>query len=146
MSPKKNDKKKPKSVKPKAKRGKPEDRPEEKKEKKTAKANKRVEKTTKKEIDYVTTSDYIWRWDTDWFWCSKHFLVQNPLVRFFWPQQKLRSTTYWKIRKWAHDSTLAKALLVFQKKQESIVQDVEVPIDHAPEFIEFFHKEMERPI
>jgi len=96
----------------------------------------------KKEIDYVTTSDYIWRWDTDWFWCSKHFLVQNPLVRFFWPQQKLRSTTYWKIRKWAHDSTLAKALLVFQKKQESIVQDVEVPIDHAPEFIEFFHKEI----
>ena len=74
--------------------------------------------------------------------CSKLFLVQNPLVRFFWPQQKLRSTTYWKIRKWAHDSTLAKALLVFQKKQESIVQDVEVPIDHAPEFIEFFHKEL----
>ena len=21
--------------------------------------------------DYLTTEGYIWRWDTDWFWCSK---------------------------------------------------------------------------
>ena len=23
-----------------------------------------------KEIDYLTVRDFIWRWDTDWFWCS----------------------------------------------------------------------------
>jgi hypothetical protein len=23
----------------------------------------------------------LWRWDTDWFWCSKNLFAQNPLVR-----------------------------------------------------------------
>lgn len=26
-----------------------------------------------RETNYLTAHDYIWRWDTDWFWCSKHF-------------------------------------------------------------------------
>ncbi|MCL4802614.1 MAG: FAD-binding oxidoreductase, partial [Burkholderiales bacterium] len=26
--------------------------------------------------DYLTTRDYIWRWDTDWFWCSKNLYAQ----------------------------------------------------------------------
>ena len=25
--------------------------------------------------------DYLWRWDTDWFWCSRAFGVQRPWVR-----------------------------------------------------------------
>ncbi len=24
--------------------------------------------------DFLTTRDYLWRWDTDWFWCSRNFL------------------------------------------------------------------------
>ena len=24
------------------------------------------------------THDYLWRWDTDWFWCSRAFGAQNP--------------------------------------------------------------------
>ena len=35
----------------------------------------------KRELDYLTVKDYIWRWDTDWFWCSKVFHAQNPIVR-----------------------------------------------------------------
>ena len=31
--------------------------------------------------DFLTVRDYIWRWDTDWFWCSRAFGVQNPAVR-----------------------------------------------------------------
>ncbi|HQR79901.1 MAG TPA: FAD-binding protein, partial [Actinomycetota bacterium] len=27
--------------------------------------------------DVLTTLDYLWRWDTDWFWCSAAFGVQN---------------------------------------------------------------------
>ena len=27
--------------------------------------------------DFLTIKDYIWRWDTDWFWCSRPFGVQN---------------------------------------------------------------------
>ena len=29
-----------------------------------------------KKTDYLTTHDYLWRWDTDWFWCSKQFFLQ----------------------------------------------------------------------
>ena len=24
-----------------------------------------------REQDHLKTLDYIWRWDTDWFWCSR---------------------------------------------------------------------------
>ena len=25
-----------------------------------------------KPLDYMSNRDYLWRWDTDWFWCSKN--------------------------------------------------------------------------
>ncbi|WP_324613471.1 FAD-binding oxidoreductase [Agromyces kandeliae] len=31
--------------------------------------------------DRLTIHDYLWRWDTDWFWCSQAFGAQHPLVR-----------------------------------------------------------------
>ncbi|MDQ4102807.1 MAG: FAD-binding oxidoreductase, partial [Actinomycetota bacterium] len=31
--------------------------------------------------DILTTHDYLWRWDTDWFWCSRAFGAQNPRIR-----------------------------------------------------------------
>src|ERR671916_140492 len=27
--------------------------------------------------DFLTVRDYLWRWDTDWFWCSRAFGVQR---------------------------------------------------------------------
>ena len=38
--------------------------------------------------------DYLWRWDTDWFWCSGAFGVQNPTVRRLWPRRWRRSDVY----------------------------------------------------
>ena len=34
-----------------------------------------------RETDLLTTYDYLWRWDTDWFWCSGAFGAQNPRLR-----------------------------------------------------------------
>ena len=31
--------------------------------------------------DWLTVRDFLWRWDTDWFWCSRNLLAQHPLVR-----------------------------------------------------------------
>ena len=31
--------------------------------------------------DYLTARDYLWRWDTDWFWCSQNLGAQHPLLR-----------------------------------------------------------------
>ena len=47
-----------------------------------------------RETDLLTTYDYLWRWDTDWFWCSRAFGAQHPLVRRLWPRRLRRSDTY----------------------------------------------------
>ncbi len=47
--------------------------------------------------DRLTVHDYLWRWDTDWFWCSKAFGAQHPLVRRLWPRRYRRSSFYWKL-------------------------------------------------
>src|SRR3989344_5997548 len=45
--------------------------------------------------DYLTVRDFIWRWDTDWFWCSKNLFAQNPLTRrLVYGRQRLNSITY----------------------------------------------------
>jgi hypothetical protein len=53
-----------------------------------------------KREDWLTTHDYLWRWDTDWFWCSKNLLAQNPLVRRLYGRERLGSRTYSKIMRW----------------------------------------------
>lgn len=35
-----------------------------------------------REEDCLSIQDYIWRWDTDWFWCARAFGMENPLIRF----------------------------------------------------------------
>jgi len=48
-----------------------------------------------RESDVLTIHDYLWRWDTDWFWCSRAFGAQKRWVRRLWPKAKLRSDVYW---------------------------------------------------
>ena len=47
--------------------------------------------------DRLTIHDYLWRWDTDWFWCSRAFGAQNPRLRRLWPRRYRRSSFYWKL-------------------------------------------------
>ena len=35
-------------------------------------------RSSERETDALTMNDYLWRWDTDWFWCSGAFGAQNP--------------------------------------------------------------------
>ena len=97
----------------------------------------------RKQIDYLTTHDYLWRWDTDWFWCSKHFFAQHPLVRWLWGRKHLNSTVYWKLRKLFNDSRIAQLVArALGGRQEAVIQDVEIPIEHAPAFARFFNREI----
>lgn len=95
-----------------------------------------------KKVDYLTAYDYIWRWDTDWFWCSKNFGVQNPFVRALagpW----LGSRTYWKIMHWnrRHRFTeLVKKVTRNKRVDESVIQDVQIPVERAHEFLALFHE------
>jgi len=94
--------------------------------------------------DVLTIHDYLWRWDTDWFWCSRAFGAQQPLIRHLWPKAKLRSDFYWKLIALDHKHDVSGKLNRIQGKpqREAVVQDIEVPIDRLPEFLEFFHREV----
>lgn len=97
-----------------------------------------------KREDVLTIHDYLWRWDTDWFWCSRAMGAQKPLIRRFWPKSKLRSDVYWKIVAWDRKFGLsAKAARIRRKPaREAVVQDIEVPSDRLAEFLDFFHSEV----
>ena len=92
-----------------------------------------------REQDFLTVKDYIWRWDTDWFWCSKHILAQNPVIRRLAGRRFLNSTTYTKIMRWNSRVGLTKKIDKARGLySESVIQDVDIPLQHAPDFLRFF--------
>jgi FAD/FMN-containing dehydrogenase len=96
-----------------------------------------------RERDYLTTLDYIWRWDTDWFWCSRLLYAQNPVVRRLLGRNRLNSIFYKKVVDWEPGVRLRKLWRgIAGTHHESIVQDVDVTISNAPEFLEFFQREI----
>jgi FAD/FMN-containing dehydrogenase len=94
--------------------------------------------------DFLSIRDYLWRWDTDWFWCSRPFGVQHPVIRRLWPRRYRRSDVY-------------RALVAFDRRhrlydtfnanrgrppREAVIQDVEIPLDRCAEFLRFFSAEV----
>lgn len=102
----------------------------------------------KKKTDYLTIKDYIWRWDTDWFWCSRFFGMQNPILRLILGKWILNSKSFWKIRKLVNTNPwLSRIIEKLTGPQESVIQDVEIPINNSGKFIDFFFKHIPiRPI
>ena len=93
--------------------------------------------------DYLSAHDYVWRWDTDWFWCSKNLYAQNPLVRRLLGRERLNSTFYTHVMRWNSRAGLTRRLDRLRGRHaESVIQDVDIPIGHAPEFLEFFLREI----
>ncbi|MGX9788574.1 FAD-binding oxidoreductase [Mycobacterium sp. MMS18-G62] len=90
--------------------------------------------------DRLTIHDYLWRWDTDWFWCSRAFGAQDPRIRRFWPRRYRRSSFYWKLI--AYDQRFNIADRIEKRNgrppRERVVQDVEVPIERTAEFLTWF--------
>ncbi len=94
--------------------------------------------------DYLTVRDYLWRWDTDWFWCSKNVLAQNPLVRrVLYGRKRLGSKTYTRIMRWNSRAGITKKIeRVLGLHSESVIQDVDIPIARAAEFLDFYAREI----
>jgi len=96
------------------------------------------------QTDYLTVRDYLWRWDTDWFWCSRAFGVQNPRIRRVWPKRWLRSDVYWKLIRFENRYGVA-ARLDARKglpPRERVVQDVEIPLHRTAAFLRWFLREV----
>ncbi|OBJ32664.1 FAD-binding oxidoreductase [Mycolicibacter heraklionensis] len=90
--------------------------------------------------DRLTIHDYLWRWDTDWFWCSRAFGAQHPLVRRWWPRRYRRSSVYSKLI--AYDQRFAIADRIEKRHnrppRERVVQDIEVPLERCRQFLDWF--------
>jgi FAD/FMN-containing dehydrogenase len=90
--------------------------------------------------DALTVYDYLWRWDTDWFWCSGAFGVQHPLVRRVWPRRYRRSDVYHRLVGLEHRYGVAARVdrLRGRPARERVVQDVEIPLERTAEFLRWF--------
>ncbi|TAL25791.1 MAG: FAD-binding oxidoreductase, partial [Frankiales bacterium] len=94
--------------------------------------------------DWLTVRDYLWRWDTDWFWCSRAFGVQNPRVRRWIPRRYLRSDTWWRLvaferrHRWKERWDVRRGEL----PREYVIQDVEIPVDRLADFMTVFAQEI----
>ena len=96
-----------------------------------------------RETDYLTTRDYFWRWDTDWFWCSRNMGAQHPVVRRLLGPQRLNSRFYQRIMRWnSRWRLLEGAERLGGYRRESVIQDVDLPIETAAKFLEWFVEEI----
>jgi len=87
--------------------------------------------------DYLTVHDYLWRWDTDWFWCSKNVGAHLAPVRLLLGRKRLSSVTYQKIMRASHRWPLS-LLQSVRPRTESVIQDVDIPIANAAAFLADF--------
>ena len=95
-------------------------------------------------VDHLAVRDYIWRWDTDWFWCSKNVGAQNPLLRrLVFGRSRLNSRTYTRLMQWNARWGITRTLARLRGLHlESVIQDVDIPIAAAPEFLAFLLREI----
>jgi len=90
------------------------------------------------EFDHLTTSGYLWRWDTDWFWRSDDFGVQNKRLRKVLPKFLLGSKNYQKIMRLSHKIPS----LTNKKPFEWVIQDVPIPIENCAKFLDFLQSKI----
>ena len=96
-----------------------------------------------RELDYLSTRDFLWRWDTDWFWCSKNVGAQVPWIRRLYGRERLGSRTYQKMMRWNSRWGVTRTLdRVRGRHSESVIQDVDIPVAGAASFLDFFHREI----
>lgn len=97
-----------------------------------------------RETDLLTMHDYLWRWDTDWFWCSGAFGAQDPRIRRLWPRRWRRSDVYMRLLGLDRRFGIADRLdrRAGRPQRERVIQDVEVPVERLGEFLDWFDAEV----
>jgi FAD/FMN-containing dehydrogenase len=93
-----------------------------------------------RDTDVLSGYDYLWRWDTDWFWCSGAFGLHDPRVRRLWPRRWRRSDVYYRLVGLDTRFGIMRRLdaRAGRPERERVVQDIEVPVDRLPEFLAWF--------
>jgi FAD/FMN-containing dehydrogenase len=94
--------------------------------------------------DLLTMHDYLWRWDTDWFWCSGAFGAQDPRIRRLWPRRWRRSDVYMRLLGLDRRFGIADRLdrRAGRPQRERVIQDVEVPVERLADFLDWLDAEV----
>lgn len=101
------------------------------------------ESLRRRDDDTLTTAGYLWRWDTDWFWCSRRFGLQHRWLRRLLGVRRLNSRTYTRWMRWNARWRVTQRLDAWlHRHHESVVQDVDIPIAHALTFLDFLRAEI----
>lgn len=96
-----------------------------------------------RDADLLSTRDYLWRWDTDWFWCSRQFGAQHPLLRRLIGRRRLNSRTYARWMRWNARLGLTRRWARWRGRgSESVIQDVDIPLAEAGAFLQFLLREI----
>ena len=96
-----------------------------------------------REEDYLTSEHYLWRWDTDWFWCSKNLGAQLPVLRRLLGRERLGSRFYQRIMRLNSRFKLLEAVeRAAGYRRESVIQDVDLPCATAERFLRTFMDEI----
>jgi FAD/FMN-containing dehydrogenase len=90
--------------------------------------------------DRLTIHDYLWRWDTDWFWCSKPFGAQDRRLRRIWPKRLRSSSFYSTLMKYEQRFAIGDRIekLGGRPPRERVVQDIEIPLARCAEYLDWF--------
>jgi FAD/FMN-containing dehydrogenase len=90
--------------------------------------------------DRLTAHGYLWRWDTDWFWVSRAFGAQHPVLRRLWPARYRRSDVYHRMMTFEqrHGWWAGLERRRGRPERERVVQDVELPVARTAEFLRWF--------
>jgi FAD/FMN-containing dehydrogenase len=99
------------------------------------------ESLRERQEDWLTIHDYLWRWDTDWFWCSRNVYAHLKPVRLLLGRKRLSSVTYQKIMRASRRWPLS-LLQHIRPRTESVIQDVDIPIANAGKFLADFEAEI----
>ena len=90
---------------------------------------------------YLDTFDYIFRFDPDWFWNIPEGGVYNAFRRF--APRRLRSSGFYQRYTHFKRRLLSLSLIKKEKKEEQLIQDWEVPWQHAVEFTRYLLQEVD---
>jgi FAD/FMN-containing dehydrogenase len=96
-----------------------------------------------RETDFLSARDWLWRWDTDWFWCSRNFGADHVIVRRLLGRDRLNSRTWQRLMRWNTRYGLTRRWAQLRGLYpESVIQDVDIPLAHAAEFLDFLRREI----
>merc|ERR1712224_604917 len=87
--------------------------------------------------EYISSLDYIWRWDADWFWVTQIFPgLRWRIIRWLCGPALMRSDNYKIFNDWVIKNVVGP--LGLDKNEELVIQDIDIPVDKSAKWIHEF--------